>query len=364
MVHYKEDISKIFKKLNNYILKMRKRGITLIFVVFLLISISNAYAQDPNVILSLKDINTNAEINDAVVYLDIVDIISEEYIYEGAVNINRSLSLILEDGSYKITLKVDLPETPGMDYFKEHSLTLKNTLTEDVFFFPVGSLRGIVKDKLDNIVGFAELRIDCVNDIEADFPETTSRFGSIAVDSMPTGSCKIFASYKDAMGFEEFSLNRGELLDIEIKLNKSIVAQSKDYSTIIMLLIILLVLAGLVFYMYKISRKEKKLEKKLRREVTKEEAEKGKIKKLEKESAGKRARDIMPTLNTKEKTIVNYLVGNKNEGSQAKIRHETGIPRTSLARVLKSLESKKIISTEKHGKLVKVKLTPWFLGKE
>jgi uncharacterized membrane protein len=69
-------------------------------------------------------------------------------------------------------------------------------------------------------------------------------------------------------------------------------------------------------------------------------------------------------LNEKEKKIVNYLLENDNKGVQSCIRHETGIPRTSLSRCLKSLEIKKIIEVEKIGKAVKIKLTDWFLGKD
>ena len=77
-----------------------------------------------------------------------------------------------------------------------------------------------------------------------------------------------------------------------------------------------------------------------------------------------RAKDVIETLNEKEKKIVNYLLEHENKGVQSSIRHETGIPRTSLARCLKSLQIKKIIEVEKFGKAIKIKLTDWFLEKE
>ena len=61
---------------------------------------------------------------------------------------------------------------------------------------------------------------------------------------------------------------------------------------------------------------------------------------------------------------MNYLQLNKGEVNQAIIRHNTGIPRTSLSRIMSSLENKNIIKVRKEGKAVKVSLTDWFLEKD
>ncbi|PIN86649.1 hypothetical protein COV19_04005 [Candidatus Woesearchaeota archaeon CG10_big_fil_rev_8_21_14_0_10_44_13] len=322
-----------------------------------------AFSQTQNVTFNLKDINSDEEISKAVVYISVMDVSSERYVYDGAISMNNSINLALGEGAYKTILEVDLPQTPGIDYYRIHSFVLNGAAgqnVQDVFLFPVASLRGIVKDKLDNIVGYADLRFECVNDMGVEFPQTTTKFGSIAVDAMPVGSCKIFASLGDAVGYEEINLNQGQLMDMEINLDKSIVAPEKDDSVIWTIILILAVLAALFAYIYFILKKEKKLEK----DVKKEKRVEKKIEKLEQDIGGKRAEDIIPTLNAKEKDVMNHLFLNRKESSQARIRHDTGIPRTSLARVLQSLESKNIIKVEKHGKLVKVKLTPWFLGKD
>ena len=88
-----------------------------------------------------------------------------------------------------------------------------------------------------------------------------------------------------------------------------------------------------------------------------------------KEEINKRAKDIIQTLNEKEKKVVKYLLeheykGKKHQGIQSNIRRETGSPRTSLARAIESLKIKKIIEVEKIGKAIKLKLTDWFLGKD
>lgn len=72
----------------------------------------------------------------------------------------------------------------------------------------------------------------------------------------------------------------------------------------------------------------------------------------------------MKTLNERETKIVDALVQNKFEASQSVLRHLTGIPKTSLSRSFSSLEAKKVLGVEKQGKMVKIKLTDWFLGKD
>ena len=70
------------------------------------------------------------------------------------------------------------------------------------------------------------------------------------------------------------------------------------------------------------------------------------------------------TLPVRERAVVGLLLGNGNASSQNIIKQKTGIPRTTLIRVLDALEAKKIITTESMGKLKKVRLTPWFLEKD
>ena len=82
-----------------------------------------------------------------------------------------------------------------------------------------------------------------------------------------------------------------------------------------------------------------------------------------KHEVSKRALDIMKTLSEKELMVVNFLLQNKNIGTQAQIKNNTGIPKTTLIRVLDSLKNKKVVEIEVIGKLKKVKLTSWFLGK-
>lgn len=212
------------------------------------------------------------------------------------------------------------------------------------------TIKGTVMDSLDNLVAGAELKADCLEGKIF----ITDKFGSFLMGNLPEGKCRVYANFKDGVGFKDIIIENGTM-DLEIKLDKTIVniSRDKDNLFLVVVLIILAVLISLIFLYFKLLKKEKKLEK----QELKEEKE---IKELKQ----KRVKDIFPTLNSKEKKVVEFLLTNKHQSSQATIRHNTGISRTSLARCLKGLEAKKIISIEKIGKLVKIKLTDWFLEKE
>ena len=83
----------------------------------------------------------------------------------------------------------------------------------------------------------------------------------------------------------------------------------------------------------------------------------------------------MTALNANERKVVSFILDEQEKhvaktGSakgfylhQAKIVYGTGIAKTTLVRLLQSLEQKKIIEWEKAGKIKKVKLTEWFNSK-
>jgi uncharacterized membrane protein len=318
-----------------------------VLVCLILLSCS-AIAQDSqtNVVLTLKDANTNDDVSDVAVYLNLNDIELNYYVSD-------VIRLKLDDGDYQAVIRVDDLSTPGNDYFKKADLTVDNSLIEGIFLYPVGTLRGIVKDKLDNIVGDAELKFECTPNPEIDFPAKTDKFGGFYVNYVPVGKCKIFAIYKSAIGVKEVNITQGVLEDVEINLDKSILVKEKNILFDALIILASVLIAAFLIAVYFKRKTVHGIEKK----------------KEKKEEPGKRAKDIAQTLNEKEKTVVNYLLeheykGTKHIGIQSEIRRETGIPRTSLARIIKSLQIKKIIQVEKMGKAIKLKLTDWFLGKD
>ena len=313
---------------------MKKTAIIIIFSIILLISVSLVNAQN-TVELLLRDLE-NQELNNIIVNSEIGNQTMQQNILFG-----NSLILDIPNGRHELLLKVDNPVTIGKDYFKKTGILVQGNITKNISLAPVGSLRGIVKDKLDNVVPNAELKFECIDEIGSTFPTMSDKFGSFSVDYMPTCSCKIFAKYGKGIGYKELNIAHGVLEDIEINLDTSITSSG---SYIFYFILILIILIAIVLYTFR-----KKLVFKKRGEAKKEPA--------------KRIKDILCTLNSKEQAIVNYLLQHNNQSAQANIRHAIGIPRTSLSRLLKSLEIKKIISIEKHGKAIKIRLTEWFLGK-
>ena len=320
----------------------KAKFIALLFVLVFFTYSAAAYEAE----LVLKD-PANQVVGNVMVYSEFGNETSQQIIFD------NNLVLELPEGKHRITLKIDDPLTTGKDFFKIQAVTVYENITKEVFLAPVGSLRGVVKDKLDNVIPNAELKFECINNVGSSFPAFADKFGSFSVEYMPTGSCKIFAMYGRGVGFKEVQIKQGDLVDIDINLNTSLVPSYEYAVYIILVLVAILVIIGLNKLRKKLSKKEKREIKEVKKEV-----------KEEKRDVGKRIADILKTLNSKEKVIVNYLLEHGYERSQAKIRHATGIPRTSLSRVLKSLELKKIVTIKKFGKAVKVSLTGWFLGKE
>ena len=335
---------------------MRKGILLFVFCLFVLVLAANA--ADKNAVLSLKNINTDEAIDNVVVYVDIGRISLTEHVGSG-----EPLGLSLRDGDYLITLSIDEPSTEAKDYFKKQEIIVDGILEEDVYLFPVGSLRGIVKDTFDNVVGDAELRFECTNEIGAELPEKANKFGSFTVDYMPTGSCKIFASIGGAVGFKDVNIEHGNMTDVEISLDQTILLiEEGDYGIEGLVLLLFIVIIALVAYKYK-DKLFKKHKKEAHKEVHHAVHPAAEHPKEEKPKPS-RAEDILSTLNKKEKDVVEFLLSKKEETTQAAVRHNTGIPRTSLSRILASLEQKKIIHVKKVGKAVKINLTGWFLEEE
>ncbi len=73
---------------------------------------------------------------------------------------------------------------------------------------------------------------------------------------------------------------------------------------------------------------------------------------------------VMETLTERERTIVNALLKHNGEMTQADLRYETGIPKSSLTGILRSLERRKIINKKEWGRTNVIELSKWFLSEK
>lgn len=261
---------------------------------------------------------------------------------------------------------VDNLSTTGTDYFATFALQ-EGQAAQTVALFPAGSIRGLVKDRLENVVPNASLEIDCAG-MSLLAPKQTDQFGAFSVIAAPVGVCRLFARYHEGVGVADISIVQGEVTNIDVLLDKSIGFDEKKVPVWGWVLIVA-ALAAALYFALRYLQQRRGIRKDKGRMTSEEKKEEHKETTPEREAArssqdketGKRARDILNTLPATEKGIVEYLLQHNNEASQAAIRHATGVPRTTLARCLIALEKKKVVLVEKWGKIVKVRLTNWFL---
>jgi uncharacterized membrane protein len=71
---------------------------------------------------------------------------------------------------------------------------------------------------------------------------------------------------------------------------------------------------------------------------------------------------VMETLTDREKAIVKALLKHNGEMTQADLRYETEIPKSSLTGILRTLERRKIIQKKEWGRTNVIELSEWFLS--
>ncbi|MBT3721363.1 winged helix-turn-helix transcriptional regulator, partial [archaeon] len=174
------------------------------------------------------------------------------------------------------------------------------------------------------------------------YPRTTDKFGSFNYEYSPIGNCRVFANFNDGAGFLDVIVGHGQISQIEVKLDKSIINYKRKIS--LWPLIVFILIAGASIFLIT-NKKEAKFEK-------------NKIEtKPHLSQPGNRTNDIMRTLDFKEQNVVKYLMEKNCRITQNEISREVGIPKTSLIRVIENLEKKHIIDVEKIGKFKKLELT-------
>jgi len=269
------------------------------------------------------------------------------------------VQLRLYKGVYDITLKVDKIETNGRDYFIKFDQNVDNKVTRTVYLFSAGSVIGNIYDKKENAIKGAQIKFRCSKDYGDTGNIISDDFGSFSSYWLPIGSCRICAVHGSNVGCSDIEIKKGELNDIDITLSNGVISGANFGVIIIIVVVILFVVFIGINY---INKKKKKSDIKEKPKI--EEKKEVRKEDIKDKGLSSRTRDIIQTLKEKEINVVNLLIENNNKSTQAKIRYATGIPKTSLARILLALELKKIIKIERIGKLKKVELTSWFLGKE
>jgi len=243
---------------------------------------------------------------------------------------------------------LDNSNTPALDYYGIKTISTDTNKVE-ITVYPIGYLQGKIVDKEGNLIPKAKLSFSCYSSIQLDFPEIADATGYFIVPKIPTGKCTIIAYTESAAGESAFEIKTGEVTNIEISIEKKII-QETSYVWLIILIIALSILGIGTYLIYKNNTPKQKF-------ISTEKKEESEVK------LPKQTQALLTTLSDKEKAIVEFLMANENHASQAKIRHTTKLPRTTLARTLQMLERKKLVEVSREGKQVEIRLTELFLGK-
>ena len=331
-----------------------------IVVLYVAIAATVVSAEEQTLKLTLKQAEGNKEIKDVLINIIVTDQeSSKERIISSFIR-NNPITLRLEQGSYLLKFQIDDLKTPGKDYYVEQEIVLDKSHDQEIIAFPVGSLKGVVYDSLNNLVSKAKLKVECSKDYGSEFPESTDLVGSFSIPYAPIDECSITATADDSVGSGKISIAQGNSQNIEIRLNRTVISEGNNGWLIFLSILLACVIGVAGWFGWKYwPRRE------IRSSQEVHEKEKTSVKQQEPEQKlNKRIQDILSTLNEKENAIVTFLLNNNHQSTQAKVRYETGIPKTTLVRIFTSLQNKKIITIETVGKLKKIKLTNWFLDKE
>ena len=69
---------------------------------------------------------------------------------------------------------------------------------------------------------------------------------------------------------------------------------------------------------------------------------------------------VMETLTERERSVLDALIDHRGRMTQAEIRYETGIPKSSLTGIIISLERRKIVTKKEWGRTNVIELSEWF----
>ena len=299
--------------------------------------------QDKEVKLLLFDAFEKKPLDEVIVSTRILDKATNKVLTITEYAVDNEISLVLPlDANLDIT--VDSPSTEGKDFFLR--LESKNlNASETIYLLPVSTLDLVVVDSLDNRVSYAGVSVRCEKEYGINYEDQTDKYGSFT-SILPTGTCTIHAEKEGKAGSKRITAPHGETVRMKIKF--------RDGRSLALLFV---AFGGILVAIWFALKRAGFLSPSKRTTTIAE-------KKEQQGSATTRIQTIIQTLSERERLVVQHLLENKAESTQARIRHSTHIPKTSLARILDALQKKGILSYDSDGLTKKVNLTTWFMNPE
>jgi len=369
--------------------------------------VSASTLQPSIVYLELREYETKELIADIHVSLTIHNLQSNEsYTTLKYVNQSGLLKLTLPTSQYVMKLEVDDISTPGKDYVLEQDFDVRSEQSFTLFLYPVGSIRGSVSDAEGNVIEDALIKFSCVSSYGDFSGRKTDSFGTFSALWLPVGQCKLYATSNENVGSALVDVIKGSIQDVDIKLKQKVIGTSSYFAWYFAGLVVILMVAFIIIVLYpkrkpitsmnqstgmypnqilpstpalssssssppfKQTQSFGQPDRDQNEQYSPSRMGSGASQPVLDSSIGQgaplqssRILDILPTLSDKERDIVEYLLHNGYTCTQSTLKYKLGIPKTSLVRILQSLEIKKIIYIEKVGKLRKIEITKWFMGK-
>jgi uncharacterized membrane protein len=155
-------------------------------------------------------------------------------------------------------------------------------------------------------------------------------------------------------------------IKVEYKLPASVPAQSRSpITTVLIALLVIVSIAGTSFAFYR-RRMQKTTAIPEKKESLNQETEVISVMKPETKEiriTGEMQK-VIDTLSDNEKAIISILLRNGGSATQADIRYETRIPKSSLTGIINALKRKNIIKKHEYGRTNVIELSEWFLSEK
>ena len=373
-----------------------------IFVVFCLFLAHPLFSQiidgppafptgDYKLTLSLYD-EHGAKLANGSTYFSFINENTGNSITTASALLTGNTYVLLDNGSWNGTIEVDYPETQGSDYALSLDMNVLGNRNISLQMYETASAQITVKDKEGRLVPNAQITLNCVRApvlATGRLPEDalfalTGNEGAVLMSHVPTGTCYLSASKGNFASTITLNSTRGELLEETIVLNDEITGDS--ILQYIAIFAIAIAVTYLIFKKYKKTAKPKEIEEKEKIQEKTNEKPVKKAKKLsakkknkiqtknmakpkemiveEKPKYPKKLEDIMKTLPEREMKIVELVWENKGQIKQSKIRHTLLLPKSSLSRMLRSLERRNVITLQPFGNSQVVKIQDWLLKED
>ncbi|OIO24623.1 hypothetical protein AUJ14_05835 [Candidatus Micrarchaeota archaeon CG1_02_55_22] len=278
--------------------------------------------------------------------------------YEGFSNPAGEISFELSPGSYSVDCSADNSSTPAYDYYRQDfTLDVPAKSRVPIFLSQVSTLFGSVSNNGSFVQG-SQIQLRCAGDIsETPVYSVTDEYGSFLMKNAPSGDCVVYARHDTAATSTPVNLRVGQISNVDLQLEYALEQPASwlnsNVYTAILAVLVLIILAYLA-YRAKPAQVVKEKQFVAPHEPVKQASH----------PVDARMSAVISTLDEREKSVVSYLLEH-GASRESTVRKALMIPKATFFRVVKRLETKRIIRVDKHENRAVMRPTKWFLtGKQ